>query len=125
MTRPNKKIKKSISLLVVLFLEDFKFVKRLHKAFDSNELYFANMGFIAGGKKKQQLHRDTNNLPVAMKFSMPVSVLLPIAPAGRYIHFHDSIEEQSKSLLNMVKLSLLMQMSFMLVQCQKATHWII
>lgn len=99
MTRPNKKIKKSISLLVVLFLEDFKFVKRLHEAFASNELYFANMGFIAGGKKKQQLHRDTNDLPIGMNSSMPVSVLLPIAPAGRFIHFHDSIEPENKVLI--------------------------
>lgn len=85
-------LKKFIMELIVLFLEDFKFIKHAHKDFEEKKLFLSACGFIAGGRKVQILHKDITAYPPRRHLpDTPVSLLIPIADHGRdlYIHGHD------------------------------------
>jgi hypothetical protein len=81
--------------LVILFLEDFKFVKQAHQSFESNTNFLSAIGFLAGGKKAQILHRDVSGLPLRQHDHLtPCSLVIPIAEGGRNLYIH-GIEEQN------------------------------
>jgi hypothetical protein len=81
--------KEIIANLVTLFLEDIKFIKRIHKEFAENKAYLGNMGFLAGGKKCQILHRDTEGFVQKEEDSfIPFSCVIPIGIEGRDLYIH-------------------------------------
>ena len=72
--------------LLILFVEDIKFVMRLHKYFMDNTLFLGNVGFLAGGRKAQKLHKEMKRLGSRDRnSSTPFSVLIPIGCDGRSI----------------------------------------
>jgi hypothetical protein len=83
-----------------LFLEDFKLVRRLHKYFDDNTNYLSAIGFLAGGKKIQILHRDVSALDVSQRQpTTPCSLLIPITQGGRNLYLF-GVEEENKIKVN-------------------------
>jgi hypothetical protein len=72
--------------LLILFVEDIKFVKRLHKYFMDNTLFLGSVGFLAGGRKAQKLRKEMKRLGSRDRnSSTPFSVLIPIGCDGRSI----------------------------------------
>ena len=88
--------KRNIIELVILFQEDFKFMKRMHHLFDNDICYLSAVGFIAGGNKPQIPHHDVTDLDVrSHEPSTPHSLVLPIAKDGRDLYVH-GVEKQHK-----------------------------
>ena len=83
--------------LVVLFIEDFKFQKRIHYLFQDRTNFLGAVGFLAGGMKTQKLHCDVPDIPPRCRDTdLPHSVLLPIGPSGRSLFFENTTDERSK-----------------------------
>jgi hypothetical protein len=83
--------------LIALFIEDIKFIKRIHCHFADQTLYLANLGFLAGGREIQKLHQDVNSLDDTEHLSTtPFSVLIPIGPEGRNIHINTTDQPSDK-----------------------------
>jgi hypothetical protein len=79
--------KRDIIELVILFLQDFKFVKQAHTYFDDNTNFLSAIGFLAGGKKAQILHRDVSGLDLRQHEPFtPCSLVIPIAEGGRHLY---------------------------------------
>jgi hypothetical protein len=96
LTCPNPEEIQKIVKLVVLFIEDLKFVMRIHKLFETKVLFLGNIGFIAGGKKTQKLHEDCNDLHGRKcDPTTPFSVLIPIRKF-RSLHVNDVLTNHHK-----------------------------
>ena len=95
--KPDKEEQTNIMELIALFLEDFKFVKKMHQSFSDKRHFLGAVGFIAGGKKNQLLHCDVTSVPMECEDpEVPLSVLLPIAKAGRNIFFNSLTKGRCK-----------------------------
>ena len=95
----NRLMKKKIYIieLVVLFIEDFKFVKKMHTFFHDKSNFLGAIEFLAGGYKTQTLHFDYVGVPPRVRGgNIPVSVLIPIGNQGRNIHFETITEARHK-----------------------------
>ena len=96
-TKPTDGEQKYIMEVVALFLEDFKFVKKLHQSFADNKHYLGAVGFLAGGDRHQLLHCDVTKIPLHSEDpELPLSVLLPIATKGRNIFFNSLYQGRCK-----------------------------
>jgi hypothetical protein len=85
--QPTEENKKHIIQLIILFLEDYKLVRRAHSYFDNNTIYLSAVGFLAGGNNIQILHRDVSALDLSMRGPCtPCSLVVPIAQAGRDLY---------------------------------------
>lgn len=104
LTTPSKEDILQIQKLVILLLEDIKFVRKIHKYFQhdqQNRLYLANIGFLAGGEKAQKLHLDCEGLnPTDRSPTVPFSVMIPIGKDGRSIHINSIHRSHDKYHIN-------------------------
>ena len=93
----SKEDKEKLMEVVVLFIEDFKFIKRMHSLFRDNINFLGAVGFLAGGKETQRLHYDVKGVPPRCRDpDLPTSILLPIGAKGRSIFFENITDERNK-----------------------------
>ena len=94
---PSQDDQKNMMEVVILFIEDFKFIKRMHSHFQDGTNFLGAVGFLAGGKTTQKLHYDVEKVPPRSRDpGLPTSILLPIGAKGRSIFFENITDARSK-----------------------------
>ena len=95
--QPSEEDRKHLMELVILFIEDFKFNKRIHYLFHNRTNFLGAVGFLAGGVKTQKLHCDVFDIPPRSRLpDLPASIVLPIGAKGRSLFFENTTDERSK-----------------------------